>query len=83
MTQLLEQGLDPCALNSEGRLPYQVAASKAARDAFRRQMGAHPEQWDWADAGVPTALTPELEARQAAKQVAPDPPSPHPAPQGA
>ena len=69
VTELLDSGQDPTVSDSEGRSPYAVAANKGVRDAFRRQMGLNPDQWDWAAAGVPTALTPELEARQAAKQV--------------
>ena len=69
VTELLEHGSNPMEASSEGRTPYAVATNRACRDAFRRHMGAHPDQWDWAAAGVPSPLTPELEAHQAAKQV--------------
>ena len=78
MTELLDQGADPTQLSSEARTPYSVAGTKAARDAFRRHMGAHPDQWDWAAAGVPSALTPELQAHQAARQVPQPCPLPYP-----
>lgn len=68
VSELLEAGHDPTAVDSEGKTPYAAAASKPVRDCVRRHMGAHPEQWDWTAAGVPMALTAELEARQAAKQ---------------
>ncbi len=70
MTQLLEGGEDPTAVDARGRPPYAVAADKDVRDAFRRYMaGSDAQDWDWAAAGVPSALTPEMEAQQAARQV--------------
>ena len=33
---LLETGADPCEADSRGKVPYDVAADKAVRDAFRR-----------------------------------------------
>ena len=33
---LLEGGADPCEGDSRGKVPYDVAADKAVRDAFRR-----------------------------------------------
>ena len=33
---LLEGGSDPCEADNRGRVPYDVAADKAVRDAFRR-----------------------------------------------
>ncbi|EIE25625.1 hypothetical protein COCSUDRAFT_83632 [Coccomyxa subellipsoidea C-169] len=69
VTQLLEGGEDPTALDARGRPPYAVAADKDVRDAFRRYMaGSDAQDWDWAAAGVPSALTPEMEAQQAARQ---------------
>lgn len=69
ITDLLEGGADPTIPGDEGRTAYTVATKKAVRDVFRRYMAAHPEQWDWGASGVPSALTPELQAHQAAKQV--------------
>ena len=69
MLELLEEGQDPTAANSERHTPYAVAPDKGTRDVFRRYMGSNPEQWDWHEAGVPSALTPDVEAHQAAKQV--------------
>lgn len=33
---LLEGGADPCQADPRGRMPYDVAADKPVRDAFRR-----------------------------------------------
>ena len=33
---LLEGGADPCQADSKGKVPYDLAADKAVRDAFRR-----------------------------------------------
>ena len=33
-------------------------------------MAEAPDQWDWAAAGVPSALTPELDQQHQAKEVA-------------
>ena len=33
---LLETGTNPCEADSRGKVPYDVAADKAVRDAFRR-----------------------------------------------
>jgi len=48
-----------------------VAANKEVRDAFRRHVASAGESltWDVEAAGIPSALTPEMEAQQAAKQV--------------
>lgn len=48
-----------------------MAASKEVRDAFRRHVASAGESlaWDVEAAGIPSALTPEMEAQQAAKQV--------------
>ena len=35
---LLEGGADPCQADSKDKVPYDVAADKAVRDAFRRWM---------------------------------------------
>lgn len=69
--RLLEAGNDPCVRDSKGRVAYVLAANKDVRDAFRRYMAAHPEQWDYTAAGVPSALTDELEAAQQSKKVGP------------
>ena len=47
-----------------------VCAVQEVRDAFRRFMAkSELECWDWAAAGIPSALSEELEAAQAAKKV--------------
>lgn len=52
-----------------GKTAYAVAANKAVRDAFRRYMAEAPEQWDWAAANVPSALTPEMDQQHHSKEV--------------
>ena len=66
--ELLEAGSDPAEKDLRGRTAYMVTKSKAVRDAFRRFRAAAGEgAWDWHAAGVPEALTAELEARKAEK----------------
>ncbi|KAF5841474.1 hypothetical protein DUNSADRAFT_12639 [Dunaliella salina] len=65
---LLSGGADVTARDSRGRTPYLVASTKDVRDAFRRFMAAEPDRWDYSAAGVPSALTEDLEAAQAAKK---------------
>eukprot|EP00897_Mesotaenium_endlicherianum_P009008 jgi/Mesen1/8135/ME000437S07227 len=65
---LLEGGEDPGVADARGRTPYAVAADKETRNVFRRYMATAGEQWDWHAAGVPSALSDELEAAQAAKK---------------
>jgi hypothetical protein len=52
-----------------GKTPYEVAASKPVRDAFRRFAGTHPDRWDWLGAGrVPSILSKEMEEEQENKR---------------
>lgn len=53
------------------RTAYDMAASRAIRDVFRRCAGAHPEWWDWLGAArVPSALSKEMEeGREEKKKV--------------
>ena len=67
--ELLERGVDPCVRDSRGRTPYMLASEKEVRNTFRRFMAVNPDKWDWRAAGVPSALTKEMEESQAAKQV--------------
>ena len=69
MTALLEEGADPTASDGQGRKAYWLCKFKSTRDAFRRHMAAHPEAWDWTEAGVHEALTPEQDAQRAKKRV--------------
>ena len=69
ISQLLQAGSDPAEADPLGRRAYWLCSTKAARDAFRRHMAAHPDAWDWAQAGVHEALTPEQEAKRAEKKV--------------
>mmetsp|Transcript_40627 Transcript_40627/g.115020 ORF Transcript_40627/g.115020 Transcript_40627/m.115020 type:complete len:658 (-) Transcript_40627:264-2237(-) len=66
--ELLEAGADPCQADSRGWAPYLVALDKPTRDAFRRFMAAEPDRWDYSAAGIPSALTEELEEQQAARR---------------
>ena len=66
---LLQQGSNPAEADPLGRRAYRLCASKAARDAFRRHMAAHPDACDWAAAGVHEALTAEQEQKRAEKKV--------------
>ena len=70
---LLQGGADAAQPDARGKTPYAVAASKEVRDAFRRHVAAAGPDlaWEPAAAGVPSALTPEMEAAQAARQVRP------------
>lgn len=67
--ELLEQGMDPCAIDERGRTPYTLANDKEVRNTFRRFMASNLEKWDWNAAKVPSPLTKEMEESQAAKQV--------------
>ncbi|XP_050912288.1 uncharacterized protein LOC127127202 isoform X2 [Lathyrus oleraceus] len=72
VTELLEQGLDPCIKDGRGRTPYMLAPDKEVRNTFRRFMASNPDKWDWNAAKVPSALTKEMEESQAAKQAEKD-----------
>lgn len=67
--KLLEEGADPCVKDEGGYTAYARAGDKETRNVFRRFMAGHPDMWDWQAAGVPSPLTAEMEASQAAKQV--------------
>ena len=67
--ELLENASNPCVRDERGRTPYSVAADKETRNIFRKFMAQHTDMWDWHAANVPSALTEEMEAAQAAKQV--------------
>ncbi|KAI5062222.1 hypothetical protein GOP47_0022761 [Adiantum capillus-veneris] len=70
--ELLEKGANPCSKDHRGRTPYSLATDKETRNAFRRFMAANIDMWDWHAASVPSALTDEMEAAQAAKQAEKD-----------
>ena len=51
------------------RTAYDLASSRALRDVFRRNAGAHPEWWDWLGAGhVPSVLSQEMEEEREEKK---------------
>ena len=65
---LVDSRADPTEVY-KGKVAYAVSKDKETRDAFRRAMARIPDAWDWMQgARVPSALTPELEAKQAAKE---------------
>ncbi|CAM6128731.1 unnamed protein product [Calypogeia fissa] len=70
--KMLEDGVDPCEKDEGGYTPYTRAGDKETRNIFRRFMATHPDLWDWHAAGVPSPLTEEMEASQAAKQAEKD-----------
>lgn len=70
--ELLEQESNPCVKDDKGRTPYVLAADRETRNVFRRFMAANPNKWDWHAANVPSPLTEEMEASQAAKQAEKD-----------
>ncbi|CAM6126478.1 unnamed protein product [Calypogeia fissa] len=72
VTKTLEDGVDPCVKDEGGYTPYARAGDKETRNIFRRFMAKHPDLWDWHAAGVPSALTHEMETSQAAKQAEKD-----------
>ena len=65
--ELLEQGNDPCIKDERGWTPYVLAADKDTRNVFWIFMAAYPNKWDWHVANVPSPLTGENKATQAAK----------------
>jgi len=73
VAQLLDAGADPAEQDGEGRTAYMLARERGARDAFRRfRARAGEGAWDWLAAGVPEALTPEMEQAQAARKAEKD-----------
>ncbi|THH12064.1 hypothetical protein EW145_g250 [Phellinidium pouzarii] len=48
---------------------YDVASSRAVRDAFRRSAATRPDEWDWLGAGhIPSMLSAEREAERDSKK---------------
>ncbi|KAI3918179.1 hypothetical protein MKX01_041499 [Papaver californicum] len=70
--ELLELGLDPCAVDERGRTPYMLATEKETRNTFRRFMALNLDKWDWNAAKVPSPLTKEMEESQSVKQAEKD-----------
>ena len=62
---LLEAGADP-TIKLGVHTAYTLAGGKSVRDTLRRFMAAHPEQWDYDEAKIPSALTEEMELKQQA-----------------
>jgi hypothetical protein len=61
---LLDNGVSPCV----GASPYLSSKSKAARIALRSYWGKHPGAYDYARAGIPSALSDEDGVRAAEKK---------------
>ena len=66
--ELLCAGANPTALDVRSRPAAFLAADKDTLDVFRRHRADHEDQWDWEAAGVPPALTKEMEQSQKAKE---------------
>ncbi|KAL1511555.1 hypothetical protein AB1Y20_006349 [Prymnesium parvum] len=66
VAELLQDGADPTVphISFGWQLPYDLSKTKETRNAFRRHLAAHPEQWDWKAAHVPSGLTDEAEAEK-------------------
>ncbi|CAG8445899.1 12597_t:CDS:2 [Ambispora gerdemannii] len=50
---LEKHAADPTITSTTLKTPYDVALDKETRNAFRRYMAEHPDQWDWKMAHVP------------------------------
>ena len=68
ITRLLSIGADPTVRDVRGRTPFFLCKVKEAKDSFRRYRAIAEEKWNWVDAGVPAALTPEMERLQKEKE---------------
>lgn len=68
ISRLLIAGADPTARDVRNRTPYYLCKTKEARDAFRRYRATAELKWNWTDAGVPEALTTEMERIQKEKE---------------
>ncbi|KAM8806943.1 tRNA endonuclease ANKZF1 [Eudromia elegans] len=65
---LLEAGADPALRDRQEQPPYCVSADKPTRNAFRKFVVDHPDQYDYVRAKVPGPLTPEMEAKKLEKK---------------
>jgi hypothetical protein len=65
----LDAGADP-TIKLGAHTAYTLAGGKNVRDTLRRFMAAHPDQWDYAAALIPSALTEEMELKQQAAALA-------------
>ncbi|NWJ03585.1 ANKZ1 protein, partial [Crypturellus undulatus] len=65
---LLEAGADPALRDGQEQPPYCVSADKPTRNAFRKFVVDHPDQYDYNRAKVPGPLTPEMEAKKLEKK---------------
>ncbi|NXA46743.1 ANKZ1 protein, partial [Nothocercus julius] len=65
---LLEAGADPALRDGQEQPPYCVSADKPTRNAFRKFVVDHPDQYDYSRAKVPGPLTPEMEAKKLEKK---------------
>lgn len=64
----LEEGGDPTARDSKGRVAYYLCSSAGAREAFRRWRGQNEEAWEWEKAQVPEGITEASEQRKREKE---------------
>lgn len=65
---LLDCRADPTVLSALSKKAYELAATRATRNVFRRCMDEHPEWYNWIDdARVPSGLTEEQELQEKEK----------------
>jgi hypothetical protein len=70
VTYLLVSGADPSKVDVRSRLPYFDCKTKSVREAYRRVRGmpGMESKWDWPAAGVPEALTDDVEQLKKEKE---------------
>jgi len=66
--ELLEDGADPTARDTKGRVPYFLAGHQRIRDAFRRFRGANEDAFDWTRTAVPDGISDETEQAKKDKE---------------
>eukprot|EP00931_Biecheleriopsis_adriatica_P089075 TRINITY_DN63263_c0_g1_i1.p1 TRINITY_DN63263_c0_g1~~TRINITY_DN63263_c0_g1_i1.p1 ORF type:complete len:566 (+),score=122.64 TRINITY_DN63263_c0_g1_i1:189-1886(+) len=66
--EALDDGADPRARDSKGRVPYYLCTTQRARETFRRWRGANEDAWDWVAAQVPEGMTEETDQKKRDKE---------------
>lgn len=69
MAQIAVQLAWRCVDRSRHRLQHHHGPFTAAHALCHRHMAAHPEQWDYSRAAIPSALTDEMAQHQEARAV--------------
>uniref|UniRef100_K3WKI9 VLRF1 domain-containing protein n=1 Tax=Globisporangium ultimum (strain ATCC 200006 / CBS 805.95 / DAOM BR144) TaxID=431595 RepID=K3WKI9_GLOUD len=68
VTYLLDNGANPSLLDLRNRPPYFLCSTKETRNAFRRFLADHPDEWDYTASQIPTALTSDMEQKKKEKE---------------